>query len=224
MTREEGSLYNRRLIAELAATPGIASVSLASVGNTVGWVRRASVHRPGASPISVDLNNDVSPGYFEMLDIRLLRGRTFRDSDTAGAPPVVVLNGTLSRQLWGDHDPVGRNVETHVDPQPAHFLELDERLPRGAAPVRAARFVGTEPAVFLTRQLGPRASVVISTGRPIAGSPARNRIVAVRSEWVAPLAVARLVLAHFADDRVPHGDEGAAFHRCDLDVMAAGRS
>ena len=50
----------------------------------------------------------------------------------------------------------------------------------GAAPVRAARFVGTERAVFLSRQLGPRASVVVSTSRPVAARPAGNRIVALR--------------------------------------------
>jgi hypothetical protein len=49
-----------------------------------------------------------------------------------------------------------------------------------SAPVRAARFVGTERAVFLTRPLGPLASVVVSAERPVAGPPARNRIVAVR--------------------------------------------
>jgi hypothetical protein len=51
---------------------------------------------------------------------------------------------------------------------------------RGSAPVLAARFVGTEPAVFLTSRLGPRASVVVSARRPVAGPPARNRLVALR--------------------------------------------
>ena len=50
----------------------------------------------------------------------------------------------------------------------------------GAEPVRAARFVGNERAVFLSGPLGPRASVVVSKGRPAAGPPSRNRIVAVR--------------------------------------------
>jgi len=50
----------------------------------------------------------------------------------------------------------------------------------GAAPARAARFTGTEPAVFLTQRLGPRASVVVSTSRPLAGRPARNPVVALR--------------------------------------------
>jgi hypothetical protein len=50
----------------------------------------------------------------------------------------------------------------------------------GARPVRAARFVGNERAVFLAGRLGSRASVVVSTSRPVTGQLARNRIAAVR--------------------------------------------
>jgi len=50
----------------------------------------------------------------------------------------------------------------------------------GASPVRAARFVGNERAVFFSGRLGPRASVAVATGRPDAGRPSGNRIVAVR--------------------------------------------
>jgi hypothetical protein len=52
---------------------------------------------------------------------------------------------------------------------------------RGASvPVRAARFTASDRAVFLGARLGPRTSVVVSTGRPVAGPPAGNRVVALR--------------------------------------------
>ena len=50
----------------------------------------------------------------------------------------------------------------------------------GGVPARAARFTATERAIFLSTRLGPRMSVVVSTGRPVAGPPAGNRIVALR--------------------------------------------
>ncbi|HYI73919.1 MAG TPA: anti-sigma factor [Gaiellaceae bacterium] len=53
-------------------------------------------------------------------------------------------------------------------------------LSPGRGPVRAAQFTGVERAVFLSRPLGPRASVVISTRRPTATAPGRNARVAVR--------------------------------------------
>ena len=45
----------------------------------------------------------------------------------------------------------------------------------GAAPTRAAQFVGVERAVFLSRALGPRASVVVSTTRPARTARAEPR-------------------------------------------------
>jgi hypothetical protein len=47
----------------------------------------------------------------------------------------------------------------------------------GARPVRGARFVGTERAVFLSLRLRPKTSIVVSTERPVGGTSAR-RIVA----------------------------------------------
>jgi hypothetical protein len=50
----------------------------------------------------------------------------------------------------------------------------------GARPVRAASFVGTERAVFLSVRLGPRTSVAVVAGPPGSASPAHARIVAAR--------------------------------------------
>jgi hypothetical protein len=51
---------------------------------------------------------------------------------------------------------------------------------RAGVPVRVARFTASERAVFLGTRLGPRSSVVVSAGRPVAGPPAGNRVVALR--------------------------------------------
>jgi hypothetical protein len=50
----------------------------------------------------------------------------------------------------------------------------------GRAPVRAARFVGTERAVFLSTRVGRNQSVVVSPVRPRLGASARSPIVAIR--------------------------------------------
>ncbi len=49
----------------------------------------------------------------------------------------------------------------------------------GAAPVRAARFVGTERAVFLSARLRPKQRVIVSSDRPVGVRPANGRFVAV---------------------------------------------
>ena len=52
----------------------------------------------------------VSTGHFRALGLRLQSGRSFTDGDTAAAPPVAVINETLSRELFGGDPAVGRQL------------------------------------------------------------------------------------------------------------------
>jgi len=50
----------------------------------------------------------VSPGYFEAFKIPVLRGRTFRETDKAGTPAVVIINESMAKQYFKDQDPLGQ--------------------------------------------------------------------------------------------------------------------
>lgn len=52
----------------------------------------------------------VLPGYFETMQIPLLRGRDFTANDNVNAPGVVIINQTFAKQYWGEEDPVGKRV------------------------------------------------------------------------------------------------------------------
>ena len=49
-------------------------------------------------------------GYFEALDIPLVRGRLFEETDGPETPLVVVINETFARQYFPDEDPIGRRI------------------------------------------------------------------------------------------------------------------
>jgi predicted permease len=51
----------------------------------------------------------VSPGYFETLNIPVVRGRTFTDRDDSG-PRVVVINEALARRFWPTSDPTNDQI------------------------------------------------------------------------------------------------------------------
>jgi hypothetical protein len=55
--------------------------------------------------------NIITPGFFQSLGVRLLRGRDFNERDTATAPHVAIVNDALARQCFGDADPIGRTLE-----------------------------------------------------------------------------------------------------------------
>jgi putative ABC transport system permease protein len=52
----------------------------------------------------------VTPDYFATMGIELLRGRTFTESDTDGAPGVVVVNETMAKTHWPGVDPIGKRI------------------------------------------------------------------------------------------------------------------
>jgi putative ABC transport system permease protein len=53
---------------------------------------------------------NASAGYFEALKIPILRGRSFTDSDVAGAPGVVIINESMAKKYWPKEDPVGQQI------------------------------------------------------------------------------------------------------------------
>jgi putative ABC transport system permease protein len=54
------------------------------------------------------LDRVVSPGYFEAMRIRLLRGRLFDDHDGPDAPSVAIINETMARKFWPNEDALGK--------------------------------------------------------------------------------------------------------------------
>ena len=52
----------------------------------------------------------VSPGYFTVYRIPLLRGRGFDDHDDRDGQPVVIVNAALARRYWQSNDPVGEKI------------------------------------------------------------------------------------------------------------------
>ncbi len=52
----------------------------------------------------------VSPSYFEMADVRPIRGRLFDNTDGLEGDPVVVVEQRLAGTFWPDEDPIGKRL------------------------------------------------------------------------------------------------------------------
>jgi putative ABC transport system permease protein len=53
----------------------------------------------------------VSPEYFSVMGVPLLRGRVFDRTDRRGGPVVAVINETMARTYWPDEDPLGWRMD-----------------------------------------------------------------------------------------------------------------
>jgi predicted permease len=59
----------------------------------------------------------VTPGYFRLLGLRVVRGRGFTETDRSGGPSVALVNETFARQVYGETDrALGRLVAVHQEP------------------------------------------------------------------------------------------------------------
>jgi putative ABC transport system permease protein len=53
----------------------------------------------------------VTPEYFQLLRVTLLRGRLFTNFDTDSKPAVAVVNDAMARAFWPNADPIGARVK-----------------------------------------------------------------------------------------------------------------
>jgi putative ABC transport system permease protein len=97
----------------IGALPGVQAAGLTSVA-PMGGAPYFSVQVEGR-PNDPSMMNDaqpyaVTPGFFEAVRIRLVRGRLLTEQDGADAPRVAVINETMAKKFYGEKDPIGSRV------------------------------------------------------------------------------------------------------------------
>ena len=109
-TLREEVLQRARSVAGVTAAAVITNSTAPLSGGGV----RYSITIPGVGETTRDDMLDtrmVTPDYFQVMDMRLIRGRTFSPTDEAGAPLVMLINDVAARQFFPGRDPVGQVVE-----------------------------------------------------------------------------------------------------------------
>ena len=103
------------LLERVRSLPGIRSAGVVSLlpfsdGRTSdGYVVEG--HEPESGGVAPNAQDRVvSPGYFQTLEIPLLRGRDFLASDRANSLPVAIVDETLARRYWPDGDALGKRI------------------------------------------------------------------------------------------------------------------
>lgn len=122
----------------------------------------------------------VSPGYFEVFRIHVVRGRSFTERDNHAGAPVVIINESMARRFWPKGDPlrdrilIGKGVMPQLDSeQPRQIIGVtaDQRdgslnqdpqpemyIPNGQA---------TDAIQALNVKLTPLAWVIRTHGEPM---------------------------------------------------------
>jgi predicted permease len=111
-TLTERNGLHQRLLDRVGALPGVVSVSLSGNGpfsgsrTTSGFEVEGYTH--GRDERLRTQEEIVTPGYFDTVGLRIVRGRAFTDADTAKSRQVSIINETVARRYFGGQDPIGR--------------------------------------------------------------------------------------------------------------------
>ena len=106
--------FYMRLLERVRRLPGVTAAGAATdLPLTVRERRVFTIENPPAASVSLShtvANDWVVGEYFDVLGVRVVRGRSLSDVDTLTSEPVVVVNETLANRYWPGEDAVGRRI------------------------------------------------------------------------------------------------------------------
>lgn len=112
--------FATQVIRRIEALPGVSSASL-----SLGVPTETDISLPfeafGRLSMTGQARNGdgqyrfVTPGYFSVLRIPLLRGRLFAIADAANSPKVVLINRSMAQKYWPNENPLGRLISIAPD-------------------------------------------------------------------------------------------------------------
>ena len=114
--------FHRQVTERVAQIPGVraaGSVRVLPLARTIGdW----SIKIEGRPYVPEENPNGdfqgVTPGYFEAMGVKLIRGRFLTAADHEEAMPVAVINDTMAARYWPGEDAIGRQFMMGTDDKP----------------------------------------------------------------------------------------------------------
>ncbi|HUF48070.1 MAG TPA: ABC transporter permease [Vicinamibacterales bacterium] len=185
------------LIERTAADPsiegaaGIGTVLLSATPNSTNFSIEG---RPDFAPdeaVEVPVDS-ITPNYFAVMRVPLVRGRFFDARDSSAAASVVIINQTMARMFFADEDPVGKRIKYGQLASNAPWMTIvgvvaDTRRTGYDAAVRPETYLPHAQSTTGSLQI-----VVRTTGDPTRAAPALRGAARVLDPLVPLSAVGPL--------------------------------
>ena len=113
-SRDRFAALQVRIQDRLARIPGVRTVTFSSVPLLSGTRQNKRIAVPGhapppGAPAAVNTNG-LAPNFFAVMELPILSGRGFTESDDTTRAKVAVVNQAFARRYFGDENPVGREI------------------------------------------------------------------------------------------------------------------
>ncbi len=100
-----------------AVTTDPSVMSVAATRPDVLSAPRAALAHASSTKVNVSYKF-VSPEYFDVLDIPIVRGRGFTDEERSETLPVAIVSQSTAHTLWPNSDPIAQVLQLEPDPNP----------------------------------------------------------------------------------------------------------
>ena len=125
--RQKGrcNAFFQSLLQSARGITGVESVALTDAlplsGRDASYIYDAEDHpRNARQGAPVSTGRVVSPSYFDVLGLTLVRGRLLNETDASGATRAAVVNEQMAQRLWPNQDPIGKHLlDVNDAPAPA---------------------------------------------------------------------------------------------------------
>jgi predicted permease len=104
-----------RTEAALASLPGVRSIAFTRMTLLSGGQNTTDIYVPGKTAGYEIHAMQVSPRFFETLDIPVLVGRGFTDHDTANPNLVALINETAATKYFAGVNPIGQRFGSNIE-------------------------------------------------------------------------------------------------------------
>jgi predicted permease len=111
----------KQIMADVRRLPGVQDVAASDHGVLNGLeFSHAGIKLEGVSSEKAEISEGIvsrylSPGYFRMLGISLLRGREFEEHDARQSHKVALVNEAMAQKFWDTLDVVGKRISISKD-------------------------------------------------------------------------------------------------------------
>jgi predicted permease len=166
-------VFQQQAIERLSALPGVDAV--AQAGNTpLSDSHRGTAFSVPPQPTTYQVElNEISPEFFSLLGVPIVRGRNFTGTETRTGAPVTIVTESTARRFWPNQDPIAKTVRMDdktviqvigvvKDAQVSHLAKSDETylyLPAGPKVQIRMQLLVHGAAGFDATAAGIRASI-----------------------------------------------------------------
>ncbi len=125
---EDRQRFFERLLPRLKSLPGAEGAAIVTQlpgSGGPGWRFEAEGH-PIADPEKrpVTMGVEVSEDYLKLINVSLLRGRMFEESDGLPGKEAVIVSQRLASRFWQNQDAAGKRIRFFRDNQPGPWITI----------------------------------------------------------------------------------------------------